>query len=272
MAATAVWVSSTCSRIRPRTALVASADGSFRQRLNAVLTGLRWQVREAEGGAQAWGEAMDALPQTIIVDSWLPDLDMAEFLREFRAAFPDVDVVTTGSALPLEGTPGPHRQEILYALRRIQETDTAAWNTAPSLEDATPLQPRNPGTANLSTPFRHLAAQSSSSACDPGSGKIAAALDAAERSVQKPRLVTGNDRIPELIGNSPCMLEISRRIRLVAPRSTPVLIEGPTGSGKELVVHQAMIASEKASMAFEMALAVRNKAIQSYQSVMSMQF
>ncbi len=31
------------------------------------------------------------------------------------------------------------------------------------------------------------------------------------------------------------MLEISRRIRLVAPRSTPVLIEGPTGSGKELV-------------------------------------
>jgi transcriptional regulator with GAF, ATPase, and Fis domain len=31
------------------------------------------------------------------------------------------------------------------------------------------------------------------------------------------------------------MLDVSRRIRLVAPRSTPVLIEGPTGSGKELV-------------------------------------
>jgi DNA-binding NtrC family response regulator len=31
------------------------------------------------------------------------------------------------------------------------------------------------------------------------------------------------------------MLEVSRRIRLVAPRATPVLIEGPTGSGKELV-------------------------------------
>ena len=43
-----------------------------------------------------------------------------------------------------------------------------------------------------------------------------------------------------------------------------------TGSGVD--VHQAMIASEKASMAFELALAVRNKAIQSYQSVMSMQF
>ena len=101
-----------------------------------MLTGLRWQVREAQGGAQAWGEAMDTLPQTIVVDSWLPDLDQAEFLREFRAAFPDVDVVTTGGATPLESAPGPHRQEILYALRRIQETDTAAWNTAPMLENA----------------------------------------------------------------------------------------------------------------------------------------
>jgi DNA-binding NtrC family response regulator len=43
------------------------------------------------------------------------------------------------------------------------------------------------------------------------------------------------ERLPELIGNAPCMIEVSRRIRLVAPRSTPVLIEGPTGSGKELV-------------------------------------
>lgn len=48
-------------------------------------------------------------------------------------------------------------------------------------------------------------------------------------------------------------------------------IEGlMTGSGVD--VHQAMIASEKANMAFELVLAVRNKAVQSYQSVMSMQF
>ncbi|WP_348261244.1 flagellar hook-basal body complex protein FliE [Telmatobacter sp. DSM 110680] len=43
-------------------------------------------------------------------------------------------------------------------------------------------------------------------------------------------------------------------------------------SGSGVDVHQAMIATEKASMAFEMALALRNKAIQSYQSVMGMQF
>ncbi len=43
-----------------------------------------------------------------------------------------------------------------------------------------------------------------------------------------------------------------------------------TGSGVD--VHQAMIATEKANMAFELALAVRNKAVQAYQSVMGMQF
>lgn len=43
-----------------------------------------------------------------------------------------------------------------------------------------------------------------------------------------------------------------------------------TGSGVD--IHQAMIATEKASMSFELALAVRNKAVQAYQSVIGMQF
>ncbi len=43
-----------------------------------------------------------------------------------------------------------------------------------------------------------------------------------------------------------------------------------TGAGVD--VHTAMIAAEKASMGFEMALALRNKAVQAYQSVMGMQF
>ncbi len=43
-------------------------------------------------------------------------------------------------------------------------------------------------------------------------------------------------------------------------------------AGTGVDVHQAVIASEKASMAFELALAVRNKAVQAYESVMGMQF
>lgn len=43
-----------------------------------------------------------------------------------------------------------------------------------------------------------------------------------------------------------------------------------TGSGVD--VHEAMIATQKASAAFELSLAVRNKAVQAYQQVMGMQF
>ena len=43
-----------------------------------------------------------------------------------------------------------------------------------------------------------------------------------------------------------------------------------TGSGSD--IHDAMIATQKADMAFELALAVRNKAVAAYQQVMGMQF
>lgn len=43
-------------------------------------------------------------------------------------------------------------------------------------------------------------------------------------------------------------------------------------TGKGVDVHQAVIATQKTEMAFELALSVRNKAVQAYQSVMNMQF
>ncbi|HUB17880.1 MAG TPA: flagellar hook-basal body complex protein FliE [Acidobacteriaceae bacterium] len=42
--------------------------------------------------------------------------------------------------------------------------------------------------------------------------------------------------------------------------------------GTGVDVHDAMIAAQKADMSFELALAVRNKAVAAYQQVMGMQF
>jgi flagellar hook-basal body complex protein FliE len=47
---------------------------------------------------------------------------------------------------------------------------------------------------------------------------------------------------------------------------------GQLVAGTGVDVHQAVIAVEKANMAFELALAVRNKAVQAYQQVMNLQF
>ena len=43
-------------------------------------------------------------------------------------------------------------------------------------------------------------------------------------------------------------------------------------NGQGVEVHDALIASQKADMAFELALQVRNKAVGAYQSMMAMQF
>lgn len=226
MAATATtFLTSTRPQASNRLVLVASADDSFRQRLTSVLSGLRWQVRQACGGAEAWGEAMDALPRAMIIDSWLPDLDRNEFLREFRASFPGVDIITSGHDKALETAPGPYRKEILYALRRTQESDTAAWNTAPDLEPAT-----TSSASKFSAPMALI------SQIRLNTDRVSSvAPDQLSRENREVSALPSSERIPELIGNSPRMLEISRRIRRVAPRNTPVLIEGPTGSGKELV-------------------------------------
>jgi DNA-binding NtrC family response regulator len=218
----------TASRTRQRTALVVSADASFRRRINEVLTNLRWQVREAEGGAQAWAEAGVASPEAVIVDSWLPDLDRDEFLASFRCSFAEVDVVTADGASGQESPRGPHRQELLLALRRVDESDTAAWNCAPDLPERTAA-------------IRSLSPLPSLPHADVAESQLSRGVSCPAHfstgtiNANKARTLASSERLPELIGEADCMLELCRRIRLVAPRSTPVLIEGPTGSGKELV-------------------------------------
>jgi len=246
-----VTTSSSNLRVRVRTAVVTSADSSFRQRLSQILTGLRWQVREADGGAQTWAEAESAQPEAVIVDSWLPDLDLGEFLSDFKGSFPQVDVIAAGGSSTLDSPRGPYRQELLYALRRCQDTDTASWNAAPALDAPSLARDAGQTDHNHLAPWPVPVAQdsalvSTNSAESPhkvestwvqveARSKGSEGLPAQPEKRAHGGEPAASDRLPELIGDAPCMLEVSRRIRLVAPRMTPVLIEGPTGSGKELV-------------------------------------
>ena len=237
-------------RTRLRTALVASADRSFRQRLTETLTGLRWQVREAEGGADAWTQVLSTPPEAVIVDSWLPDLVLAEFVKDFRGSFPQVDLISAGGEQEVQGPRGPYRQELLYALRRCQDSDTAAWNAAPDMSKTEPAK----SAAEESLPEQVTIAPATNRAA-PTACESPEAIVVTKPGTIRPAS-DSNERIPELVGNAPCMIEVSRRIRLVAPRLTPVLIEGPTGSGKELVaeaVHRLSTRSRKPFVAINCA-------------------
>ncbi|MGP8253680.1 MAG: sigma 54-interacting transcriptional regulator [Terracidiphilus sp.] len=243
-------------RFRQRTALVASADRSFRQRLAHTLTGLRWSVREVEGGAAAWAEAEATPLEAVIVDSWLPDLVLAEFIADFRSSFPNVDVLSADGTAHSDSPRGPYRQELLYAMRQSQDGDTAAWNTAPGLAEARSAPPGQSITPW--PPPADLSVSDSSRTARPNAGEQPALeqmpcrVESTGRTERQPVV----ERLPELIGSAACMLEISRRVRLVAPRLTPVLIEGPTGSGKEIVaeaVHRLSSRSRKTFVAINCA-------------------
>src|ERR1700727_1986377 len=115
-----------------RTVVLASADAGLRQRLRTSLTGLRWQVREASGGAEAMAQLEDARSEALLVDSWLPDLEVGEFATVIRMLYPSMELLRVDGGVD-GGARSPRRNELLHALREAKNpvTDTAALAAAP---------------------------------------------------------------------------------------------------------------------------------------------
>ncbi len=187
---------------------------------------LRWQVREASGGAEAIA-LLDASPaEALMLDSWLPDLDVVELAGHIRTSHPAIDLLRIDGTSENDGVRSPRRNELLHALREAQDalpaTDTAVW-----------------AAAALSIP--RGSGQSASVRVFPAS-----AQDRIRMASPEGRPTEGT--LPELVGQSEAMLELARLIRMVAPRSTSVLIEGETGTGKEVVaraLHRLSVRSQK---------------------------
>jgi DNA-binding NtrC family response regulator len=215
-----------------RTAVLASADSSFRKRVGGALADLRWQVREAAGGAETLACLDAASAEAVVLDSWLPDLEIHEFVAEFKRVHPDIDLIMADASIETGLSRGPRHNEVLHALRRAQATDDAVWNTAPgSARARTSTASESEVLAPLSPTGNTMLPATSSGNLNPCSATSS----------------TGECGLPEFVGSHPAILEVSRRIRLVAARTTPVLIEGPTGSGKELVAHALHRLSDRAS-------------------------
>jgi transcriptional regulator with GAF, ATPase, and Fis domain len=72
----------------------------------------------------------------------------------------------------------------------------------------------------------------------------------AERPAFRPVVGKPASALPEMVGESEKMLELARLIRLVASRSATVLIEGETGTGKEVVAKAVHRLSTRATKPF----------------------
>jgi DNA-binding NtrC family response regulator len=209
--------------------LVLSADSAVRARLRSALTAQRWEVHEADGGAAALLLMEQMRPQATIVDGPLPDIHLADFAEEARSSQPAMDLIALDGTL--NGLTGamrsPRRGELLQVLRSVREETPSVANVAAIVTNV----PARPAAAILAISAKKSSAQ----------GVIHA---------QTVLELNAAARLPELIGDSERMVEVSRRIRLVAKRKTTVLIQGPTGTGKEVVARALHRLSSRADRPF----------------------
>lgn len=199
----------------PRSVVLASADASLRSRLRLALVDLRWQVYEAPGGAAAMAYLDQLRPEALLIDGWLPDLEVEEFAERARALFPETDLVRMDGSLLNSRCRSPRRHELLQVLREV--VDVTAEGT-PLLFEIPAIA--TGATQELLAEREHLPV----SRVEVAHGR---------HDLGQAHLVTGF--LPEMVGTSAGLAELGKLVRLVAPRSTTVLIEGETGTGKELV-------------------------------------
>ncbi len=221
--------------------------------------GLRWQVREAGGGAEAMAQLEDSRSEALLVDSWLPDLEVGEFASVIRMMYPAMELLRVDGGAD-GGARSPRRNELLHALREAQNAplnDTTAWAAAPASVPAAGNGSGSGTSARVST--RVAAVRKDIDQQESRSKDEEARLDSARQALSvllgrdeavRPPTVSLENMLPEMIGTSEPMRELTRLIRLVAPRSTTVLIEGETGTGKEVVARALHRLSNRVSKPF----------------------
>ena len=194
----------------PATLLIADDDPVALALLAEVLAGEGYVVRAASGGAACLELAAREPFELAIVDLRMPDMDGLEVIRRLAVIRPGIPII------------------ILTAFAGI---DTAIEAI------------RGGATDYLSKPFR-----------------MEQITIAVRRILESKRLARENvqyrqeraDRfgVRNLIGQSPAMVEVYKLVARVAGLDTTVLIQGETGTGKELVARAIHHASPRADGPF----------------------
>jgi len=224
-----------------RSVVLASADGSLRQRLRDSLSGLRWEVREARGGAEAIAQLEGRPTEALLLDHWLPDLEVMELAEQIGTLYPEMELLRIDGNPIAGGTRSPRRNELLHAVREAlgsSRRESSASAPIPATVDAVSAV-RGRAAAQVHPRKSPLPSQ-------PVSETALSDIEFT-RTFSSPRAAVA---IEDLVGESAIMLELARTIRLVAPHTATVLIEGETGTGKEVVAHAVHRLSARSAKPF----------------------
>jgi DNA-binding NtrC family response regulator len=181
--------------VQPSKVLVVEDDERIRTLFEDALTVLGYQVTTASTGAQAIELAQGQLFDTVLCDIRMPEMDGLEILREIKRHDPSVEVVMV-TGYPTVNT-------------AVEALKLGAYDYL-----AKPVRLEE---------LQHLMARLTERR-----------LLRREVSTLRSRL---GEQLPlkEMIGTSPQMTRVKEVVAKMATTDSPVLIEGESGTGKDLV-------------------------------------
>ncbi len=193
--------------------LIVEDDVSTRRGLEEAISelgGIGGETLAVGTARQASDAVRDFQPHLLVVDIALPDGDGLEILREAKQTQPDLDAVVITGSSAID-----HAIEAL----RAGATDYL-------------LKPLRP--AQLEAVFQRVAERR----------RLESELDTLRTELQE----TG--RLGEMVGRSEAIRRVFEEIRKVARTLAPVLISGPSGSGKEVAARTIHRLSRRAGKPF----------------------
>lgn len=191
-------------------ALVASPNADFRKRILNTLRLVRCSATEVCGGAEALAKLEQGSWGSLVLDRWLPDLDVPELLSIVKQRHPQVEVA-------------------------VVDSDTGTTLTESSAVDSPSLRHVIQMLGQVSEPL--------SEEDETVEDEVFARRPV---EVQRPQV----EPLPGMIGCGSAMQQVYRLSSLVAPRSTTVLVMGETGTGKELVARAIHLLSKRNKQPF----------------------
>jgi DNA-binding NtrC family response regulator len=190
--------------------LIVEDDEAIRRGLEEAVQNLGGETKAVGTVRQASDALRDFQPHLLLVDITLPDGDGLEILREARQAQPDVEAVVITGSSAVD-----HAIEAL----RIGASDYL-------------LKPLRP--AQFDAVYHRVEERR----------RLEFELDTLRSELQE----TG--RLGEMVGRSEVMKEAFEALRKVARTLAPVLISGPSGSGKEVAARTIHRLSRRAGKPF----------------------
>ena len=190
--------------------MIVEDDSGLRDVLAQFLTRLGYQAVIARSGSEALSCIDEELPDLVLSDVSMPDVDGLELLNEVKTRYPDTVVIMMTAFISIDSA--------IEAVRRGAEDYLSK-----------PLQ-----LSDLQVRIERALEW----------GRMRSQLTRLETHVRK------RYRFDQIIGRSPAMKRVFEVIKRVAPTNTTVLISGRTGTGKELVAQAIHFNSPRAARPF----------------------